>query len=221
MRTARGCGDDTARLWRHGGLMANIPIILLAAGQSSRMGGQDKLLQTVEGQPLLRRTAMIARDAAPVIVALPPAPHPRYEVLDGLALRKVEIADASEGMNASLRGALAQVPPDAPAVMVLLADLPEITTDDLNAVLASVRTHREKLIWRGATADGKPGHPVVFDRRLFDQLGELTGDDGAQSIVRAQADKLHLQTLPDQNALLDLDTPEDWARWRARRGPKT
>ncbi|MDX1742405.1 MAG: nucleotidyltransferase family protein [Ruegeria sp.] len=198
--------------------MAKIPILLLAAGQSSRMGGQDKLLQIVDGQPLLRRTAMIAMDAAPVIVALPPAPHPRHDVLDGLDLRRVDIADASEGMNASLRGALAQVPPDAQAVMVLLADLPEITTDDLNAVLTSVRTHPKKLIWRGATASGKPGHPVVFDRSLFDQLGRLTGDNGAQSIVRAHAEKLHLQTLPRQNALLDLDTPEDWAAWRAKRG---
>ena len=91
--------------------MDQIPIILLAAGQSSRMGGKDKLLQIVDGQTLLRRSALIARCAAPMIVALPPAPHPRYDALDGLDLRCVEIPDASEGMNASLRGALAHVLP--------------------------------------------------------------------------------------------------------------
>ncbi|WP_170393752.1 nucleotidyltransferase family protein [Ruegeria arenilitoris] len=197
--------------------MTQIPIILLAAGQSSRMGGQDKLLQIIDDQPLLRRAALIAGQAAPVIVALPPAPHPRYEALDGLDMQKVEIPDALEGMNASLRGALAHVPPEAKAALILLADLPDITTEDLHAVLSAVQAHPDNLIWRGATEDGKPGHPVIFDRSLFDQLSRLTGDEGAQSVVRAHADKVHLHALPAQHALLDLDTPADWATWRAKR----
>lgn len=197
--------------------MTEIPIILLAAGQSSRMGGQDKLLQIIDDQPLLRRAALIAGQAASVIVALPPAPHPRYEALDGLDLHRVEIPNAHEGMNASLHGALAHVPPEAKAVLILLADLPDITTEDLLSVLSAVQTHPDNLIWRGATDEGKPGHPVIFDRSLFDQLSRLTGDEGAQSVVRAHADKVHLHALPAQNALLDLDTPEDWTAWRANR----
>ncbi len=218
MRTGCECGDDTERIRRHVGGMTDIPILLLAAGQSSRMGGKDKLLQIVDGQPLLRRAALIALRAAPVIVALPPAPHPRHDVLDGLDLDRIGIPDAREGMNASLRGALAHVSADARAAMILLADLPEITTEDLTAVLGSVRSHPDKLIWRGATAGGKPGHPVVFDHSLFDCLSHLSGDQGAQSVVRANSENVHLHTLPGQNALLDLDTPEDWAAWRAKRG---
>ena len=95
--------------------------------------------------------------------------------------------------------------------MILLADLPDITADDLNTVLDSVQAHPDMLIWRGATEAGKPGHPVVFDRSLFKRLSCLTGDEGAQSVVRACSDKVHLQPLPGQNALLDLDTPADWA----------
>ncbi|MFY2826305.1 nucleotidyltransferase family protein [Ruegeria sp. MALMAid1280] len=198
--------------------MTDIPILLLAAGQSSRMGGKDKLLQVVDGVPLLRRAAMIALRAAPVIVALPPAPHARHDVLDGLDLQRIDVRDAYEGMNASLRGALAHVPAVAHAAMVLLADLPDITSEDLAAVLGSVQSHPDKLIWRGATADGKPGHPVAFDRRLFDHIHQLSGDEGAQSVVRANAGKVHLHILPGQNALLDLDTPQDWAEWHAKRG---
>ncbi|WP_170760188.1 nucleotidyltransferase family protein [Ruegeria lacuscaerulensis] len=197
--------------------MIPIPIILLAAGNSSRMGGKDKLLLPVDGQPLLRRSALIARIAAPVIVALPPSPHPRHDALEGLDVHKIEVPDASEGMNASLRGALMHVPPGSPAAMILLADLPEITTADLESVLESVQTNPDKLIWRGATAAGKPGHPVVFDRSLFDRLSQLTGDAGAQAIVRAFSDKVHLQPLPEQNALMDIDTPADWAAWKANR----
>jgi len=183
------------------------------------MGGKDKLMQPVDGQPLLRRSALIAHSAAPVIVALPPSPHPRHDVLEGLDVLKIGIPDASEGMNASLRGAMAHLPTNASAVMILLADLPEITADDLENVLNSVQAHPDKLIWRGATAAGKPGHPVVFDRSLFDRLSQLSGDAGAQSVVRAFSDKVHLHPLPGQNALMDLDTPEDWAKWRTNRRP--
>ena len=64
----------------------DLPIIILAAGASSRMRGRDKLLELVEGDPLLRRQAQMVRDvtSGPVIVALPPMPHPRYAVLKGL-----------------------------------------------------------------------------------------------------------------------------------------
>ena len=199
--------------------MNTIAVILLAAGQSNRMRGRDKLMQHVDGMPLLRRSALRAMSVGPVLVALPPSPHPRYGALDGLDLHQIAIPDAAEGMNASLRGALAQVPADVTAVMVLLADLPELTETDLHTVLQSVTDHPDCVIWRGATDDGTPGHPVVFDQSLFSELSDLQGDSGAQAVVRRYRHGLHLQRLPGQNALLDLDTPEDWARWRADHQP--
>lgn len=201
--------------------MNEIPIILLAAGRSSRMGGSDKLMRQVDGVPLLRRSAQTAAAVGPVIVALPPAPHPRHDALDGLPVRGVEIPDADEGMNASLRGALAHVPPDAPAVMVLLADLPDLTADDLRALVQATRTYPDMRIWRGTSAEGQPGHPVIFDRTLFAELGQLSGDDGAQAVVRRHANQVHLHPLPGHRAVRDLDTPEDWAAWQSDRDRQT
>lgn len=197
--------------------MSDVPIILLAAGQSSRMGGMDKLMQPIDGIPLLRRSAQTALEVGPVIAALPSVPHPRYGALEGLDVEKIGIADAAEGMNASLRGAMTQIPANSQAVMVLLADLPELTADDLRGVLGSRREYPENLVWRGATEDGLPGHPVIFDRSLFNALEQLTGDTGAQEVVRRCSGKVHLHPLPDQNALLDLDTPADWEAWRKAR----
>jgi len=220
MQTARECGDDITRPQRHVGGMTEIPIILLAAGQSSRMGGVDKLMQEVDGVPLLRRSALIARNVAPVIVALPCAPHPRHSTLEGLDVQIVQIPDAAEGINASLRGALAHVPSQAKAAMIVLADLPELTSSDLTAILQARITHPNYLIWRGATEAGKAGHPVLFDQSVLPALSGLTGDSGAQDVVRAHKDKVFLQPLPNRNALLDLDTPEDWAAWHKTRLPK-
>ena len=200
--------------------MNEVPILLLAAGQSSRMGGADKLMQLIGGEPLLRRSARNALAVGPVIAALPPAPHPRYQALDGLNVMTAEIADAAEGINASLRGVMALIPEQAPAVMILLADLPDLTSDDLGAVLQSMRENPENLVWRGATEDGTPGHPVIFDHSLFNALSHLTGDTGAQQVVKRCKGKLHLHRLPARNALLDLDTPEDWKNRGAKRTAK-
>lgn len=201
--------------------MSAIPTILLAAGQSRRMGGADKLMQKIDGIPLLRRSAITALTAGPVIIALPPKPHPRYGALSGLDAQIVPIPDAMEGMNASLRGALAHVGPKAPAAMVMLADLPDLSPADLAAVLAARQDNPDFLIWRGATRAGKPGHPVLFDRSLFSALSQLTGDAGAQSVVRAHIDRVRTIPLPGQNALADLDTSEDWAKWHQSRGTKS
>ncbi len=201
--------------------MKKITVILLAAGQSSRMGGLDKLMQPVDGIPLLRLSAQKARAVGPVFVALPPAPHPRYDVLEDLDVSSVGIPDAVEGMNASLRGALAHISQDAHCVMVLLADLPDLSEVDLMQVAAACDRYPDNLIWRGCTQDGKPGHPVIFERALFPELAELTGDSGAQSIVKRHGDKVHMHPLPGRHALRDLDTPEDWKRWRQdKEGPK-
>ncbi len=200
--------------------MNEVPIILLAAGQSNRMRGADKLMQLVDGIPLLRRSAQRAVAAGPVIVALPPAPHDRHTALDGLDVMRAEISDATDGMNASLRGAMALVPPEATAVMILLADLADLTSEDICAVVQAMKDNPDKLVWRGATEDGTPGHPVIFDNTLFSALGQLTGDTGAQDVVRSCKGKVYLHPLPAQNALLDLDTPEEWEAWRTNNTPK-
>jgi molybdenum cofactor cytidylyltransferase len=220
MLMARVCGGDSPRRARHIERM-NIPILILAAGQSTRMRGADKLMQPIDGAPLLSRVASMACAASDdaVFVALPPKPHPRWSALDGLNVNRLAVPDAKEGLNASLRAGVAKLPSDCDAVMVLLADLPNLTKIDIRHVLQSVDFKRNDLIWRGSTEDGKPGHPVVFHHKIFPELCALTGDSGAQSVVRRHIKQVKLISLPQQNARLDLDTPEDWEKWRRSQTP--
>jgi len=194
-----------------------LPVILLAAGASTRMRGRDKLLEEVDGQPLLRRQARLAQGIGPVIVALPPAPHPRYTALSGLDVTALPIAEAAEGMGASLRAAFAALPAQTPAAMVMLADMPELQAEDLARLAEAVDTDSDTLIWRAATSGGAPGHPIVFAAALFELLKQLTGDDGGRAVVQRAADRVYMVPLPGDRARLDLDTPEDWAAWRQGR----
>ena len=195
-----------------------IPILILAAGQSSRMRGADKLLQDIDGAPLLAH--VVARAAAtghPVFTAMPGPQHPRYQVMRDLPAACYDIPDAVEGMSGTLRGAIGRLPP-CEAFMLLLADLPEIETTDIEAVFAARLARPEYLIWRGATQDSKPGHPILFDASLRPDFAKLTGDSGGEAVVKAHVDDTCLVTLPGNRARLDLDTPEDWAEWRAATG---
>jgi CTP:molybdopterin cytidylyltransferase MocA len=193
-------------------------ILLPAAGASSRMRGRDKLLEPVRGQPLLRdRVAMALDTGLDVLVTLPPDRPARAEVLRDLTdpgLHVVTVADAATGLSASLRtGAAHALDHNHTALMVVLPDLPELFTDDLNTVL---QAHDRTSITRATSHDGTAGHPVIFPADILSALRHLTGDDGARDILRAHPVR-HV-TLPGCRATTDLDTPEAWAAWRARNG---
>lgn len=181
------------------------------------MRGTDKLLQPVDGVPLLRRVAEHALAATSrVIVTLPDLISARAALLSGLDLRLVAVPDAAEGMAASLRRAMAHVPAEAEGLMILPADMPDLTEADLGLVLGAFDAAEGQRIVQGTGADGTPGHPVVFPSDLLPGFADLAGDAGARSILRAHAQRITRIVLPDDHALTDLDTPEAWADWRAR-----
>ena len=193
-------------------------VLILAAGQSSRMRGGDKLCELVDGVPLLRLQCERALGLGlPVYVALPSADHPRLALIADLPVTPLFVPEASEGMSGSMRGAVGQMPVWSHLLMVL-PDLVEIETADMAAVLAGLDQAPEALIWRGATEDLQPGHPILFDGSLRENFATISGDQGGNCIVRPYRDRMHLVPLPDQRARRDLDTPEEWAAFRAETG---
>ncbi len=111
---------------------------------------------------------------------------------------------------------MSHLPANAPAAMLLLADLPDLTEADLRTVLNAVDVTTDTLVWRGTTESGAPGHPVVFHKDLFPALEQLSGDSGGREVVQQAADRVALIPLPHAHARNDLDTPEDWAARRAQ-----
>lgn len=180
------------------------------------MRGTDKLLETIEGEALLVRTLRRAiATGLPVIVALAPDRPERLDAIKGLAARDLIVPDASEGMGASLRAAAAAAPEGAPLV-VILADMPEITTEDINTLVRVFEAEGGDRVVRATAVDGRPGQPVIFPSRLRNDLRALTGDAGGRDILRQEDPRL--VPLDDCRALVDLDTPEDFAVWHGGSG---
>lgn len=197
--------------------MTNLPaILIMAAGASSRMRGRDKLLELIDGEPQLTRIARAATlTGAKVFVSLPKDRPERRNALSGLNLTVLLIDDAAEGMAASVRAGAAAAK-GATGLMILPADMPDLELADLVLVIDAFDQEPTR-IRRATSCDGRLGHPVIFPASALPALAELTGDTGARRILSTQQDLIGLTALPDQRAITDLDTPEDWDTWRANR----
>lgn len=199
--------------------MVTIPktaILILAAGQSRRMRGADKMLELVDGEPLIYRQARIAlATGLPVWVTLPPDQPLRAAAVAGLPVTAVVVERAGLGISQSIIAGNAAIPADH-GILLWLADLPEVETADLQQVIAAARTSPSAIV-RATTKDGNPGHPVFIPAFRRGELIRLSGDDGAREMLRRHAAETVFVRLPGDRALTDLDTPEDWAIWRARR----
>ncbi len=195
--------------------MTALTIVIPAAGSASRMRGGDKLLERVDGQPLLRRQVTIAlATGLPTIVTLRPDDPARQSALIGLPVQLIEVADAATGMSASLRAAARAV---STALMILPADMPDLTEADLRTLIAAF-DQDTAVIQRGASG-ATPGHPVILPAQYLTEIARLSGDEGARSILPNAP--VRLVPLPEDHATTDLDTPEDWAAWRNRRSGAT
>lgn len=195
-----------------------VHILVLAAGASSRMRGRDKLVQRIKGKPILRMVAETAlATGAPVLVTLPPASEARRAAVADLALQVVEVPDAGLGMSRSIVGGLAAITDPGPndGMMILPADMPGFSAKALADLISRFRAEPD-LAWRGGTTDGTPGHPAIFPRDLWPALAAISGDEGGRSVLKRHADRVRQVPFPGNMAILDLDTPEDWATYLGR-----
>ncbi len=197
-----------------------ITALVLAAGASRRMRGRDKLMEPVAGVPVLRRVvdAAVASRVDRVLAVLPPDAEARRAALAESGAEIIVAEDAAEGMAASLGAGVRALGAEADAVVVLLADMPETDAEGIDRLIAAFDPEERREICRAVAADGTPGHPVLFGRRFFEALAGLEGDRGARDVVAASPDFIADVAMAGRGPLVDLDTPEDWAAWRAAQG---
>ncbi|MCA1262367.1 nucleotidyltransferase family protein, partial [Nitratireductor aquimarinus] len=126
--------------------------------------------------------------------------------LDGLGMA-VAVNDAyAEGLSTSLKAGIAALPGEAAGALVMLADMPEISTADLNRLVEAFVKAGGNAVVR-ATHNGKRGNPVILPRALFAEVARLEGDTGARHVVEQELVGI-VDVETGAAAHLDVDTPE-------------
>ena len=186
----------------------NIAAIVLGAGKSSRMGGQNKLLARLNGKTLIRHALEAANDAdlsQTVLVTGHLSKNIKAEAAD-LPVDVAHNPDFAEGMAGSIRTGMTALHENIDAVIVLLGDMPGITGQHLHMLIDAYQPDQNRLIVT-ASADGKRGNPVLWDRRFFDALKSLTGDIGARHVLSENGEFV-AEVEIGTSARMDLDTRE-------------
>ena len=189
-----------------------IPAIVLAAGLSRRMGRENKLLLpygkgTVLGAVLQQITAL---DWAGIYVVTGHENDLVSEVLRSYEVEALYHPDFARGQGSSIRAGRAALPPDAPAFMIALGDLPLLRTADYVALRsACVRAFQrdERAILR-PLRQGQPGHPVFFAAAHRPALLASQDPTGARAVIKSQRAHLHPFSTTSEAFFYDVDTPE-------------
>jgi len=177
--------------------------------------GTNKLLLPFEGETVLRRSVRRALAAAlsPVVVVLGYEADRAIGELRGLACQPVLNPDHARGMNGSIRTGVAAVPAGASAVVVLLADMPLVTSRMIAEVVERHRGDGAALVV--STYGDVVAPPMLYHRSLFPELGALDGDGCGKRVYKRHREAAIAVPQP-ADALADLDQPGDYARLRSR-----
>jgi molybdenum cofactor cytidylyltransferase len=194
----------------------NIAALVLAAGRSTRMGGPNKLLEEINGKPLVRIVTeqALASRARPVIVVTGHQKERVERALAGLPVTFVHNPRFVGGLSTSLKTGIAAVPAQADGAIVCLGDMPQVSATLIDRLIAAFDPQRGALVVIPTLA-GKRGNPVLWARRFFPDLAGVEGDVGARHLIGGYAEAVAEVPLDDAGAFTDVDTPEALTAVRA------
>jgi molybdenum cofactor cytidylyltransferase len=187
-------------------------VVILAGGQSKRLGSPKQLLQ-VEGTTLLERTIAVAQELGdgPVVVVL--GAHAEL-ILPEVRQAGIEVIlnpDWQEGMAASLRAGIRHVEarhPQIDGILFLVCDQPFLQADLLKELINLQA--RADLPLAACRYGDRLGTPALFHQSVFSLLLDLKGDTGARKLLEGMAEQVAI--LDFEKGVYDIDTREDYER---------
>jgi molybdenum cofactor cytidylyltransferase len=193
---------------------APVSAIVLAAGQSTRMG-RNKLLLALGGTTVVRRAVGTAIEAglSPVFVILGHESARVREELSGLSCTPLVNEEYAAGMNTSVRKGFQAISDEAAAGIVLLGDMPFVVPEMIEEVVRTFRKSKAPLVV--STYEGVIAPPILYGRSLFPELRALDGDGCGKKVVKRHRGEAVEVAWP-ASALSDLDVPADFELARER-----
>jgi len=183
--------------------------ILLAAGESKRMG-KPKQLMPLGKSTLLEQAIdnLLNSSVDETIVVLG---HKAQEITKTIANKPVKIVlnpDYRQGMSTSIIAGLILVDPRSHAVMLALGDQPLVASQTINQLIEAFNKHNKGIAV--PTYRGRRGHPIIFDIRYKAELFKLKGDIGGREIIQNHPKDVFKVAVDSESVISDIDTQEDY-----------
>lgn len=183
--------------------------IILAAGNSSRMGRPKQLLR-FRGHTVIEGIVDNALQSSlcKVVVVLGHRADELQPLLQGLDVTVIINSDYKKGQSTSIQAGLQAVRDDVNAVLFLLGDQPLITPATIDSILSAYQNSAAPIVM--PLFQGKRGNPVLFDRQTFNGIDSLSGDTGARVLFQEYADRIVEVPFQDSSIHFDIDTEQDY-----------
>lgn len=185
---------------------ARIAALVLAAGRSTRMAPNNKLLLPVDGVPMVLRVvdAALASHCNAVTVVVG---HQAQDIMAIAAARDVTFAynsDYAAGLSTSLRRGLRSLPRDVDGVVVLLGDMPHVTAAHVDRLIDVFDPVRQPIVIPRHA--GRRGNPILWPMRMFPAMDQMRGDAGARALLERHARQIVTVEMDSDAIFLDIDT---------------
>ncbi len=193
---------------------SNIPIIILAAGSSSRMG-QSKQLLPWDKKTVIEQVIINALEANPIelIVVIGAKAIELEKILKKNSVTVIHNSQWKAGMATSIQAGVEYVKQkDYPAALITLADIPTLPSSHYSTLIRVFSSSKAPIIISEFT--NTKGVPAIFDRIVFNQLCALAGDQGAKSLLS----KFESQAVLFNYLFEDMDTPEAYRELQKKIG---
>jgi molybdenum cofactor cytidylyltransferase len=191
--------------------MTKISALLLAAGESKRMGA-SKLALPWGRETVLEHClhVLLQSRVMEVVVVLSDRTRDLENLLRGPRVKLVMNPDYKKGMSTSIRRGLRAVDSRSEGILIALGDQPLLKSATVNLLLRAFKGGKETIVV--PVFQGQRGHPVVFDRQYATDLSRLEKDVGARSLLRQYPENIVEVKTKSKGTVLDIDTWRDYRR---------
>ena len=187
-----------------------ISAILLAAGQSKRMTGENKLTKEIQGSPLIKHSVknILVSSIDELIIVL----GYQKEIIEKLIDKNVKIKfvfnkDFESGMASSIKTGLNNLSEKTEAFFICLGDMPMVNHDIYNQLIKS-KDSKEIIV---PNYNGQQGNPVLFNKSMKEKIINISGDVGAKKILELNKDKILNLEINDQNIAKGFNIQDDFS----------
>ena len=196
-----------------------ISSILLAAGKSSRMKGENKLVKEINGMPLIKHSIKnILGSAIDEIVIVIGYNNSLIEniIEKNKKIKFIYNDDYETGISSSIKKGLSNISDKAEAFFICLGDMPNVNQNIYNKLIKTRYKYNKKLVTKKKKEifipifEGKEGNPILFSRFMKEEIFNIDGDFGAKKIIENNKNKILHVPIKSSGVVLDFDTQKDF-----------